>query len=172
MCFTTTAETSQGVLLDTFNIDFPVGPGARGGNLTPDIMLVQALFHILYFEHRVPSLPPPPGHTSIEIDGKLGPATARFITHFQQQSRAAGMDVRLDGIFDPFRRQGQVSTISKTRYALEFLNINCSGHERRRGTTNYRDLPRRDDMPPNLTTMLSSNVRPTALKYMLEEAVA
>jgi hypothetical protein len=164
MAFVTTFISSEtGLPGNVYNIDFSVGPGARG-NLPDDIMLVQAMFRIVHFEVSN-ALAPPPGETSIAVDGKLGPQTIRFILNAQRQAKAAGIPVLLDGIFDPFRSQGQLSTIAKVRYVFELWNN--TGHKKceQDGIDNYSGLPMRDDIPPELVAALRGPQRTVARKY-------
>lgn len=164
MAFVTTFISSEtGLPGNAYNIDFSVGPGARG-NVPEDIMLVQAMFRIIHFEVSNP-LPPPPGDTGIDVDGKLGPQTVRFILNAQRQSKAAGIPVLLDGIFDPFRAQGQLSTIAKVRYVFELLNNTAHKMCDRDGIDNFNALPTREDIPPELIAALRGPQRAVARKY-------
>jgi hypothetical protein len=152
---------------NAFNIDFSVGPGVRG-NQPADIMLIQALFRIAHFEVSRP-LPPPPGEKGIAVDGKLGPKTIRFILNAQRLSKTSGLKVRLDGIFDPFRSQGEFSKIAKVRYVLEILNDACFDRCDDDGINNYIALQVRDDIPPALIADLNSARRDVARQYEREQ---
>jgi hypothetical protein len=165
MAFVTTfiSTRSPGETSNAYNIDFSMGPGARG-NLPEDIMLVQALFRIVHFEVSNP-VAPPPGETGIGVDGQLGPRTIRFILNFQRIAKAANLNVVLDGIFDPFRAQGELSSVSRTQYAMEVLNHTAFGLCRKDGTENYIALPARDDIPPVLAGALAGPQRNVARKY-------
>jgi len=167
MAFVTTFTSTKnpGETSNAYNIDFSVGAGARG-NLPEDIMLVQALFRIVHFETQ--GLPPPPGETGIDVDGILGPATVRFILNLQRQAKAAGMNVRLDGLFDPFRRQGELSHVSRTQYAIEILNHTAFGACRKAGIPAYDELPSREDIPSALSAALNQPQREVARKYERE----
>lgn len=164
MAFVTTfVSTRTGQNVDAYNIDYSVGPGARG-NLPEDIMLVQAIFRIIHFEVRDP-LPSPPGATGIDVDGRLGPQTIRFILNAQRIAKSLDFPVLLDGVFDPFRSQGEYSKIAKVRYVFELF---CGAAEkscREQGISNYRDLPKRDDIPSELIAALNGPRRDVARKY-------
>lgn len=170
MAFVTTFTSTKnpGELSNAYNIDFSVGPGARG-NLPEDIMLVQALFRIMHFEVRNP-VPPPRGETGIAVDGILGPATIRFILNQQRLAKAQSFKVLLDGIFDPFRGQGEFSKVSKTQYAMEIVNNTAFGLCKSQGLDNYVALPQRDDIPPELAGALAGPQRNVARKYERELA--
>lgn len=166
MAFVTTfvgKESHKGS--NAYNVDFSVGLGARG-NQPPDIMLVQALLRIAHFEVANP-LPPPPGDKSIEVDGKLGPVTMRFIINAQRLAKANKQKVLLDGIFDPFRSQGEFSHIAKVRYTLEMLNDACFLLCDTQGIDNYVALPSRDDIPPALIADLAQPRRDVARQYQV-----
>lgn len=148
MAFTTSALSQSEGTVDIYNIDWPVGQ--IGNNVRDDVMLVQALFRIFFYEMLGfnDNFDPPPGETKvIEVDGYAGPVTRRHIIHFQTQGRKRGMDLRLDGVFDPYRQHGQRSMISKTFYAIDFLNVATRNACKQQGVDNYTNLPNRDDMP-------------------------
>jgi hypothetical protein len=165
MAFVTTfVQKSTGRGTNSYNIDFSVGPGVRG-NQPVDIMLVQALFRIVHFEVQAP-LPKPPGETEIiAVDGKLGPVTVRYILNAQRLAKSSGASVRLDGIFDPFRSQGESSHIAKVRYVLEMVNDTCFKLCDDDDINNYEALPSRDDIPAELIGALNSGRRDVARQY-------
>ncbi len=158
MAFTTTVNNKSGGTSDSYNIDWSVGK--IGVNRREDVMLVQALFKIYYYQLLGfnGGNDPPAGETAvIEVDGIPGPATRRHIVHFQSQMLKRGSNVMLDGNFDPFRNQGQLSTVSKTRYALELLNNGCHLHCKEQGVDYYSNLPNRHDMPLLLRSALQTH---------------
>ncbi|QGW80602.1 peptidoglycan-binding protein [Variovorax paradoxus] len=165
MAFSTPVIGSSGRLLTAYNIDWSVGH--IGSNTREDVMLVQALFKIFYYElmgfnH---DFDPPPDQTEvIVVDGYKGPITQKHITHFQGQMIARGQKVLADGIFDPFRAPGASSTVSKSRYALDLLNNGCGNFCEEQGIDNYSNLPNRQDMPQLLRSALK-RVKKTASKY-------
>src|SRR5512133_3014506 len=164
MAFVTTFTSSRtGQNVDASNIDYSVGPGVRC-NLPEDVMLVQAIFRIVHFEVSNP-LPPPPGETGIDVDGKLGPRTIRFILNAQRVAKAHDMPVLLDGVFDPYRSQGELSKTAKVRYVFELFCGAAENQCRIEGISNYRNLPRRSDIPPELIAALAGPQRWTARKY-------
>jgi hypothetical protein len=168
MAFTTTFVGKQsGLESNAYNIDFSVGAGVAG-NLPDDILLVQTLFHIIHFELKDP-IPPPSGETGIALDGKLGPRTLRFMLNLQQRARANNFKVMLDGVFDPMRGQGKLSTQAKVQYAMEILNHTAFGACRLEGNDKYDSLPTHPETPSLLAASLNAGRRQVAHKY---EAVA
>jgi len=164
MAFVTEFVGSEsGLISNAYNIDFSVGAGAKG-NLPDDIALVQALFRIVHFEVSKP-VPPPPTDKSIDVDGKFGSQTMRFILNWQRLAKLAKFKVLLDGIFDPFREQGGLSTIAKVRYTLEILNDTAFEKCKQDGIINYDELPSRADLTPALFAALNGPKRKAARKY-------
>lgn len=169
MAFSTTLIGRDGTPQIAYNIDWSVG--RIGSNTREDVMLVQALFKIFYYEllgfnH---GMDPPAGQTEvIVVDGYYGPITQKHITHFQTQAIALGQKVMPDGIFDPFRAPGASSTLSKSRYALDLLNNGCSNSCKEQAIDNYTNLPNRADMPQLLRSALKK-VKKTASKYTYVE---
>jgi hypothetical protein len=169
MAFVTTFISSEtGLPGNAYNIDFPVGAGVNG-NLPEDIALVQAIFRIVHFEVSQP-LPPPPGEKGIEVDGKLRSQTLRFILNAQQLAKAQNIPVLLDGTFDPFRSQGELSRLAKVRYVLELWNNTAHKMCAQDGVDNYSALADRDDIPPMLAVALHGATRSVARKYELKAA--
>ncbi|WP_198088995.1 peptidoglycan-binding domain-containing protein [Variovorax sp. E3] len=165
MAFSTSFIGTSGNPRLAYNIDWSVG--LIGSNTREDVMLVQALLRIFYYELMGfnDGFDPPPGETEvIAVDGAKGPITQRHIVHFQQQAIARGSNLRADGIFDPFRAVGASSTLSKTRYALDLLNNGCANLCDRQGIDNYTNLPNRQDVPQLLRSALK-RVKKTANKY-------
>lgn len=164
MAFVTTfVGSTSGLESNAYNIDFSVGAGVAG-NLPDDILLVQTLFHIIHFELNNP-VPPPSGETDIALDGKLGPRTLRFMQNLQQRARAQNFKVLPDGIFDPMRAQGALSTIAKVQYSMEILNDTAFGACRSEGNDKYDKLPTHPTTPQALKASLSAPARKIARKY-------
>lgn len=166
MAFVTTVIGSQTGPHNAYNIDFSVGAAKR--NLLTDVQLVQALFRLVHFELSKP-VAPPPGETGIVVDGLFGPRTMRFILNWQRQAKSDGVKVLLDGSLDPFRKQGEVSHVAHVRYALELLNITCNNLCLDEGLDNFRKLPKRDDIPPQLQGELNLPNRSVARQYASEQ---
>jgi len=165
MAFVATNFVSRdGEQRDMYNIDFSVGAAARG-NQPDDIALLQALFRLVHFQLGPGTrLPAPPGDSSIGVDGRLGPQTMRFLVNFQREAMGLGLPIRLDGVFDPFRGQGELSHLSHTRYTMEVLNRECNNRCRVEGVDNFKNLPQDPDLPPFLATSLRDR-RDVARKY-------
>lgn len=165
MAFTTTATRKSGGVANAYNIDWSVG--LIGSNIREDVMLVQALFRIFYYElmgFNDDMDPPPDEPAVIAVDGIIGPATRRHIKHFQGQMVAQGYRVVQDGSCDPFRAQGQLSTVTHSTYTLELLDIQCFNLCTKQGINNYDNLPNRDDMPAPLRAALKTRKK-TARQY-------
>lgn len=166
MAFTTKfVGATSGLQHVAFNVDWSVG--RVGSNNREDVMLVQALMRIFYYEmmgfnHE---FDPPPGETApIVVDGWYGKVTQRHIDHFQDQAITRGKDIARDGIFDPYRAPGQLSTIQKKQYAFDLLNNGCANICKEQGQPNYDNLPNRTDMPVQLRNALKT-IKSTAAKY-------
>lgn len=164
MAFSTTFIGDGGLQRSAYNIDWSIG--LIGSNTREDVMLVQALFKIFYYElERTYNFFPPPGQDEvIVVDGVRGPMTQRHIAHFQRQVVERGYNVMCDGIFDPYRAPGALSTRSKSRYALDLLDETCGYYCDEQGVDNYTSLPNRQDMPLRLRSALK-RVKKTAGKY-------
>lgn len=127
MAFKTNRVTPGGSLRVAYNVDYSVGLGGR--NMPVDAKLVQALLRLCYYDlaDQDGALAPPPGVTEpIAVDGIIGPITRRHIMHFQQQHVQMGIPTLIDGKFDPFKAQNQLSGISHVAYTFESLNRVCS----------------------------------------------
>jgi hypothetical protein len=149
-----------------YNVDWPVGRG--GSNVREDVMLIQALFKVYYWEITDigEDLTPPPGESQIiEVDGWWGPTTQKYIEHFQAQVVAKGFNVLRDGLIDPYRDAPWTpSTISKSTYTLVVLVSRCHRLCEQNRETYYQDLPHRGDMPLRLRNALKT-VKTRADKY-------
>ncbi|VTU31915.1 MULTISPECIES: peptidoglycan-binding protein [unclassified Variovorax] len=146
-----------------YNLDWSVG--RIGGNLREDVMLAQALLRMVFYELAGKGgLLPPLGADGIEVDGWIGPSTLRHIAQFQDQAISLGQKVLRDGNFDPFRKVGQSSTISHTRYSIELLNNFCANNCDTNRMRNFDDLPVRLDVPLQLRNALKT-VKKTAAQY-------
>lgn len=146
-----------------YNVDWAVG--RIGGNVREDVMLVQVLLRIVFYELAGKGgLTPPPGNDGIAVDGYYGPVTQRHITQFQDEAAARSQNIKRDGIFDPFRKQGSLSHISHTRYSMELLNNFCSNLCDQNHMKNFDDMLLRDDIPTQLRNALKT-VKTTAAQY-------
>lgn len=153
MAFSTTLPTRHEQPYTAYNVDWAVG--AIGSNMREDVMLVQALLRIVYYESLV--LESPAESTgSIAVDGLCGPITRAHIVHFQRQAAERGYPVHQDGSFDPFRAGGKVSRLTSSRYCMELLNNGCYSADKENGTRFHKDLPLRDDIPVALRAALKT----------------
>lgn len=166
MAFTMTMMGLSGVTRALYNVDWAVGYGAPCHKV--DTMLVQALMHIFYYEQGAiyregmetsshTPMPPPPGYSSIAIDGYIGPATQAHIDAFQDGLRMLGWKKSVDHRFDPMREvpYGE-STIQKEYYAIFKLNQSCNNADVVSGTKYFHDLRWREDMPITLRNALKT----------------
>ena len=169
MAFTTkiASETEPGVQIVIYNTDRSVGRiGVPSGE---DVMLVQALFRIRYWEALQVGdeiLDPPPGQNDIiKVDGWYGPSTQAYIDHFQNMLKARGKNILADGTLDPYRERPRIlSKISRTEYTLAHLTVQCKRMCDANGERFYVDLPIRQDVPIQLRNALKV-VKSTAAKY-------
>lgn len=166
MAFTSSyVSAKSGKTFGIYNIDWSVG--RIGSNLHDDVMLVQALLRIFYYELEDaagPGYEPPPGESGIDVDGWIGKHTQAHITQFQTQMKAKGYNIMQDGIFDPYRVHSMASTVSKTIYTIDFLNNGCANLCDQKGLNNYDNLANRQDIPQQLRNALKT-VKKTANKY-------
>jgi len=161
MAFSTTLPTQHDLPYTAYNIDWPVG--LLGSNVSEDVMLVQALLRILFYEQQ--QIEPPAESTGvIAVDGLCGPITRAHIKHMQVAAVQKGHKVVVDGTFDPFRAGGQLSTKSRSHYAMELLNNGCYNGDKAEGSRYHKDLPSRADIPSALRNALKT-VRQTPKKY-------
>jgi hypothetical protein len=165
MAFVTPVIGTQTGLHNSYNIDFTVGAGKT--NVLTDVQLVQVLLRLVHFELKKP-VAPPAGEKPIVVDGKLGQSTLRYIAHWQRKAKADGIKVLLDGVFDPYRKQGELSHIAHVSYTFELLNIICNNECVLQGMDNYKNLPKRTDIPTELRGELGLPSRVVAKQYQRE----
>jgi hypothetical protein len=101
-------ETKIATFPKVYNVEQAVGPNAP--NATGDVKLVQYMIRNIYGQQAA----------ALKVDGWIGPTTNGWIKRFQTDAKAAGNDVLVDGRID--RAFGQISTISKTIYAILVMN--------------------------------------------------
>ena len=108
-----------------YNFFFPVS--TFGGGERVDVMLLQALFRMFYYEFiGFGSIDPPGGSNGvIVVDGIVGPQTRMHIHHFQQHMLTRGVTRTTDGVIDPVKKQGVRTPRTHVRYQLEVLNAEC-----------------------------------------------
>lgn len=108
-----------------YNFNAPVTTFAGGAKV--DVMLLQALFRIFYYEFiGFGSVDAPPASTGvIKVDGIAGKQTRIHIQHYQQLLLKQGLTKTTDGVMDPFKKQGVLTTHTKVKYQLEILNVDC-----------------------------------------------
>lgn len=91
-----------------YNVERAVG--RNGANTQGDTKLVQYMLRHIYSA----------GATGLKIDGLCGPITISWIDRFQKECKAKGLNILCDGRID--RAFGEVSSISKTTYAILLMN--------------------------------------------------
>ena len=108
-----------------YGIHFPVT--TFSSNLKQDVMVVQAQFRIFYYEFMgFGSIDPPAATTGvIKVDGIVGKQTRIHINHFQQHLLKKGLTKTTDGVIDPFKKQGVLTTRTKVQFQLVTLNAEC-----------------------------------------------
>jgi len=142
-----------------YNIDWAVG--VTGTNARADVMLIQSLFNILYFDHegnpgegRSQRYDPPADAAPLAVDGYYGPLTQRYIDQFEDTLRAAdSWTMRPDRRMDPFMGNSP-SSIQHETYALTLLSRYCHFGDIDTGTYSYRDLPNNPATPLTLRNAL------------------
>ena len=107
-----------------YNFDHQVRTFAGGGDKV-DVMLLQALFRILYYEFTGQGSFPIPGDSTgvIKVDGIVGPQTRIHIQDFQKLARLQSGTT--NGIIDPFRKQGVSTPHTGKPFQLLLLNSEC-----------------------------------------------
>ena len=168
MAFTNTFVSNKTQQLNTtYNLDWPVG--RLGTNMSEDVMLVQALSNMLYWELKGltadAGLTAPPGETApLTVDGIMGPFTQKYISNFQSQLMARGVSSSCDGTFDPARQYYALTSRTHEKYQIKVLNDLCFWTCSSRGMRNYDNLAAREDIPIQLRSALRT-VKATARKY-------
>ena len=116
---------SVGREVKAYNLDFHVS--AFGGGSKVDVMLLQALFRLFYYEYQGSGSIEPPGGSSgvIEIDGICGPQTRMHIHHYQSYLKGQGATMTIDGVICPYKKQGMLTSHTHVKYQLEILNAQC-----------------------------------------------
>jgi hypothetical protein len=154
--------TQSGRKFQEFNIDFSVGRG--GEELPDDIMLVQMLLRIVYFENEISGFPRLTDHEEeIKVNGHTPDLLMyRYIVHFKNQIIKKGVHLHPDKIFDPMRDNDpdKKSTISRTLYAFSRLQNLCANNAPER----FGSFAEDETTPEMLRTALRQT-RKTARKY-------
>ena len=100
-----------------YNLDGAVGRGPLCRNRKDDVMLIQALFQLFYYEKRQGGglyTPPNLDQTSIQVDGKLGSNTLLHIEHFLNQLiKLKSVYMINDRKIDPIPKDSRLVTTSK-----------------------------------------------------------
>jgi hypothetical protein len=61
----------------------------------------------------------------MKVDGICGKQTRLHIQHFQQFAKREGMTKTTDGVIDPFKKQGVMTSRTQMPYQLLALNSEC-----------------------------------------------
>lgn len=147
-----------------YNVDWTVGAG--GSNWAEDVMLVQALFRIFFYDYNgnmhdregMGRVAPPLGYNSIAVDGKCGPATIAHIRWFQTLLVKFGRKSGPDSRFDPTRHVGDHmygGANTGELYSLDYLNLFCMSCDVKSQERRFQDLPVRESTPPALRKALA-----------------
>jgi hypothetical protein len=97
-----------------YNVVHAVGKDSP--NQGDDVKLVQMLLATIYAKTGTP----PPG--TMTVDGICGPVTRSWLLKFQQDVRATGRSILVDGRADRVRNRDGLGSISNTFYTLIWLN--------------------------------------------------
>jgi hypothetical protein len=120
-----------------WNLTFNVGWGCE--NYPPDVQMVQYMLQSIYYD--LPSAVSPTPYNPIDIDGKYGPQTCKWIKEFQRnwvQTTPSGKITRGDGL-KYYASPGK-------RYTIYLLNTN---YKKVRGFY-YEDLRSDPELPTEL----------------------
>ena len=114
---------SAGDRREWFVIDQAVGAGLP--NLPQDVLLVQFFLRVASLTSGGFAGIQLPGERAIDIDGKYGPQTQKYISFYQQEvNRRVGKKIQQpDGRIDPIRHAGALSSITNTVYTIIDLNV-------------------------------------------------
>ena len=123
-----------GTPMKVYNFHGQVRTFSGGGNKV-DVMLLQALFRIFYYEFvgrgsaRIPR-----GSTGvIEVDGIVGKQTRIHIDDFQKQAVFFKVTLTADGVIDPFKKPGILTPHTGVPFQLLQLNFTCQSIAFRNG---------------------------------------
>jgi hypothetical protein len=132
-----------------------------------DIMLVQALLRLFYYElmgFNGGNDPPNDGQGVIKVDGILGPETLKHMRHAQQNFRRVGYEIANDTRFDPYRGVKVRTPVKFLRYSMELLNNGCHNFCLDNNVDYYNKLGSRAETPLELRQALT-NVKSQASAY-------
>jgi len=107
-----------------YNVEQSVGLNSVNAN--GDVKLVQYMLRAIYGSSAA----------ALTVDGWAGPITATWIKKFQNDAKASGSNILVDGRVD--RALGQVASVSKTVYSILLMNFTLQ----KKNPAAYRDLPR------------------------------
>ncbi|HET7203367.1 MAG TPA: hypothetical protein VFI92_08365 [Steroidobacteraceae bacterium] len=146
-----------------YNIDFPVGLGAR--NRRDDVLLAQTFLRMVYLDNtnsEITELFPGLPGVDIVVDGSCGPVTHRYISRFKDQVRALGKELYPDACMDPFRDNDpfSLSRIAKREYAFGILLRAAAKADEQR----FDGLTEHTETHPSLKLALTQT-RDDALQY-------
>lgn len=107
-----------------YNVEQSVGLNSVNAN--GDVRLVQYMLRSIYGSSAA----------ALTVDGWAGPITATWIKKFQNDAKASGSNILVDGRVD--RALGQMASISRTVYSILLMNFTL----KKKNPAAYRDLPR------------------------------
>lgn len=106
-----------------YNIDYSVGQGRH--NRRDDVMLVQKLLRLIYYETDYAAargFPPLADVPDIAVDGSCGPVTRRYIVYFKKCLMSLGHTVYPDAVVLPFGPNPDAgSAVTKTAFTMRHL---------------------------------------------------
>jgi hypothetical protein len=99
--------------------------GAGCPNLPEDVALVQFFLRVAMENSAASKGYRPPGEAPINVDGRCGPQTIRYIRYFLEESnrRYPHEPLKVDSRVDPIRSGTVASSISQTTYTIFALNV-------------------------------------------------
>jgi peptidoglycan hydrolase-like protein with peptidoglycan-binding domain len=130
-----------------YNVEQAVGLNSPNANT--DVKLVQYMLSQLY--------------GNIAVDGFIGPVTIAAIRKFQEDAKKGGANVLVDSRID--RAFGQVSSVSKTTYAILLLNFALAKKHPAAFSSLPQQVPLSANPKPNPYNPMQKKIKSIAVTY-------
>lgn len=130
-----------------YNVEQAVGLNAANAN--GDVKLVQYMLNHLY--------------GNVAVDGFIGPATIAAIRKFQEDAKKGGANVLVDSRID--RAFGQVSSVSKTTYAILLMNFALAKKNPAAFAALPQHVPMSVNPKPNPYNPVQKKIKSIAVQY-------
>lgn len=146
MAFSFKAKNANGATV--YNVDYTVG--RPGTNWKPDVLLVQALLNLLFFENggtfflnstpgTAYGIDPPDNAAPLKLDGIKGPLTQQLIDTYQQGLQRIG-PYPADGRLDPMAWSGDPQSPPTRGRGIALLGTSARLSDLYNGTHYYEAL--------------------------------